>query len=309
MQDAEWIADLLRHGLLKGSFVPDRQHRELRELTRCRRTLLQERCRVIERIQKVLEGANIKLSSVASNIVGVSGKAMLEAMLQGVKDPQVLAEMSKGVLRKKKASLEEALNGMIGEHQRKILALHLRHLDYLDGEVSRLDADIKGYLSPFQDILENLDEIQGIDRRGAEEIISEIGIDMSHFATAKHLASCAGLCPDNNQSAGKRGRGKTRNGNRWLCSTLVQAARGAANSKDNYLSAQYRRLAARRGDKRAIVAVAHSILVIIYTMLKKGTTFQNLGALFYDEREKKHVLSRCVKRIKSLGYNVDLQVA
>lgn len=309
VQDAEWIADLLRHGLIRGSFVPDRQHRELRELTRCRRTLLQERCRVIERIQKVLEGANIKLSSVASDIVGVSGRAMLEAMLQGVEDPKVLADMAKGTLRKKKASLEEALKGMIGEHQRKVLALHLRHLDYLDIEVLGLDEEINCHLEPFKDIMENLDEIQGINRRGAEEIISEIGVDMSHFATAAHIASWAGLCPGNNQSAGKRGKGKTRSGNRWLCSTLVQAARGAAISKGSYLSAQYHRLAARRGDKRAIVAVAHSILVIVYTMLKKGTTFQNLGALFYDQREKEHVLSRCVKRIKALGYNVDLQVA
>ncbi len=308
IKDAEWIADLLRHGLVKGSFVPEREQRELRELTRCRRSLLQERSRVINRIQKVLEGGNIKLSSVASDVVGVSGRAMLEAMINGVSDPQVLAEM-KGILRKKKASLEQSLWGIMGEHQRKVLAVHLRHLDYLDGEITRLDEDIEHRMDRFKELIENLDEIKGIDVRGAQEVIAEIGVDMSHFATDDHIASWAGLCPGNNQSGGKRGKGKTRNGNPWLRSTLVQAARGAARSKGNYLSAQYHRLAGRRGDKRAILAVAHSILIIIYNMLKHGTKYQDLGALYFDERDKKHVLSRFVKRIEALGYKVELQVA
>lgn len=309
VKDAEWIADLLRHGLIKGSFVPEREQRELRELTRCRRSLLHERSRVINRIQKVLEGGNIKLSSVASDVVGVSGRAILEAMVSGVSDPKVLADMSKGALRNKKASLEEALKGTIGEHQKLVLKTHLDHLDFLDEKIAELDEEISCRMDKYKEILGKLDEIQGADRRSAEEIISEIGVDMSHFATSNHIASWAGLCPGNNQSGGKRGKGKTRNGNPWLCSTLVQVARGSARSKGNYLSAQYHRLVGRRGDQRAIVAVAHSILVIIYNMLKKGTSYQDIGAQYFDERDKKHVLSRFVKRIEALGYKVDLQVA
>ena len=274
VQDAEWIADLLRHGLVKGSFVPDREQRELRELTRCRRSLLQERNRVINRIQKVLEGGNIKLSSVATDIVGVSGRAILEAMVNGVEDPKALADMAKGLLRKKKTSLEEALKGVMGEHQKMILAAHLRHLDFLDREIARMDDEVGQRTGRFEKILKSLDDIPGIDRRSSEEIVAETGIDMSHFATAAHRASWAGLCPGNNQSGGKRRTGKTHKGNRWLCSTLVQAARGAARSKGNYLSAQYHRLVGRRGDKRAIVAVAHSILVIIYNMLRKDTSIR-----------------------------------
>jgi transposase len=309
VKDAEWIADLLRHGLIKGSFVPDREQRELRELTRCRRSLLHERNRVVNRIQKVLEGGNIKLSSVATDVVGVSGRAILEAMVHGVSDPKTLAEMSKGTLRRKKATLEEALTGIVGEHQKTVLASHLRHLDFLDGEVSRLDEEVSRRMEKFKDNLESLDEIHGIDRRSAEEIIAEIGVDMSHFTTAEHIASWAGLCPGNNQSAGKRGRGKIRNGNPWLCSTLVQASRGAVRSKGGYLAAQYHRLVGRRGDQRAIIAVAHSLIIIIYNMLKKGTPYHDLGSLYFDTRNKEHMLSRFVKRIEALGYKVDLQPA
>ncbi len=309
VQDAEWIADLLKHGLIRGSFVPDREQRELRELTRCRRSLLQERSRVVERIQKVLEGGNIKLSSVASDVVGVSGRAILEAMINGVDDPKVLAEMSKGALRNKKTSLEEALQGVMGEHQKTVLGTHLRHLDFLDGEIARLDEDIGLRMARFKEIIEDLDEIEGINHRSAEEIIAEIGIDMSHFATSDHIASWAGLCPGNNQSGGRRGKGKIRKGNIWLKSTLVQSARGAVRSKENYLAAQYHKLVGRRGDKRAIVAVAHSILVIIYNMLKNGTRYQDLGALYFNQRDKDRLLVRFVKRIEALGYKVDLQVA
>lgn len=308
VQDAEWIADLLQHGLVKGSFVPDREQRELRELSRCRRSLLQERNRVINRIQKVLEGSNIKLSSVATDIVGVSGRAILEAMVNGVEEPKALAEMAKGLLRKKMTSLEEALKGMMGEHQKMIMATHLRHLDFLDGEVARMDIEVNCRMVRFKELLNKMDEIPGIDRRNAEEIIAEIGTDMSRFLTAAHLASWAGLCPGNNQSGGKRHTGKTRKGNRWLCSTLVQAARGAARSRGNYLSAQYHRLVGRRGDKRAIVAVAHSILLIIYSMLRNDTKYQDLGGLYFDKRDKDYVLRRATKRIEALGYKVTLQI-
>jgi transposase len=307
--DAEWIADLLKHGLLKGSFVPEREQRELKELTRCRRSLLQERSRVIERIQKVLEGGNIKLSSVASDVVGVSGRAILEAMIHGEEDPKVLAEMSKGALRKKRASLEEALQGLMGNHQKTILGTHLRHLDFLDGEISKLDEEINRRMDEVQEKIEQVDGIKGIDRRGAEEIIAEIGVDMSHFATADHLASWAGLCPGNRQSGGKRGKGTIRKGNSWLKSALVQAARGSVHCKESYLAAQYHRMVGRRGDKRAIVAVAHSILVIIYNMLKKGTPYEDLGRNYFDQKDKTHLISRFVKRIEALGYKVDLQVA
>lgn len=309
VQDAEWIGDLLRHGLVKGSFVPDRAQRELRELTRCRRSLLQERNRVINRIQKVLEGGNIKLSSVATDVVGVSGRAILEAMVNGVEDPKALSEMAKGLLRKKKSSLEEALKGLMGEHQKMILATHLRHLDFLNEEIGKMDDEVNRRMDRPKELLDKMDEIPGIDRRNAEEIIAEIGTDMNRFPTAAHMASWAGLCPGNNQSGGKRRTGKTRKGNRWLCSTLVQAARGAARSKGNYLSAQYHRLVGRRGDKRAIVAVAHSILVTIYHMLGNGTNYQEPGDSYFDNRYKERVLQRTVKRIESLGYKVSLQVA
>jgi transposase len=309
VKDSEWIADLLRHGLIKGSFVPDREQREQRELTRYRRSLIEERSRVVERIQQVLEGANIKLSSVATDITGVSGRAMLEAMVSGVDDPEKLADMAKGIMRKKKDSLEEALNGLIGEHQKMMLASQLRHLDFLDSEIARLDDEIGGRLAPSAEIMKRLDEIPGVNRRIAEEYMSEVGNMVGRFATGGHLASWIGLCPGNNESAGKRKGGRTRHGNRWLCSSLVQAARGASRSKGNYLSAQYHRLAPRRGDKRAIVAVAHSISIIIYNMVSKGVNYCDLGHLYFDKRDSERVLRRTMKRIEALGYKVELQVA
>jgi transposase len=309
VRDAEWIADLLRHGLVRGSFVPDREQRELRELTRYRRSIIQERVRVVERIQKVLEGANIKLSSVATDITGVSGRAMLEAMVSGVSDPKELAEMARGRMRKKKSILEEALNGLMGEHQKMMLTSQLRHLNFLDGEIAQLDDEIGRRMHPFDEVIERLDEIPGVDRRVAEEYMSEVGKGNECFTTGEHLASWIGLCPGNNESAGKRKGGRTRHGNRWLCSAIVQAARGAARSKGNYLSAQYHRLAPRRGDKRAIVAVAHSIAVIMHSMVSKGTNYQDLGKLYFDNRDREHVLQRAMKRIEALGYKLSLQVA
>ncbi len=273
VKDAEWLADLLRHGLVKGSFVPGREQREQRELTRYRRSLIEERSRVIERLQQVLEGANIKLSSVATDITGVSGRAMLEAMISGVSDPNELADMAKGRMRKKKTALEEALNGLIREHQKMMLASGLRHVDFLDSEIARLDEEIGRRLEPDVELMERLDEIPGVNRRVVEEYMSEVGNSIERFATVAHLASWIGLCPGNNESTGKRKGGRTRHGNRWLCSSLVQAARGASRSKGNYLCAQYHRLAPRRGDKRAIVAVAHSISIIIYNMVSKGMNY------------------------------------
>jgi len=260
-------------------------------------------------ICNVLEGANIKLSSVATDITGVSGRAMLEAMVSGVSDPKKLAEMARGRMRKKKGSLEEALSGLMGEHQKMMLISQLRHLDFLDGEIAQLDDEISRRMQPFDEVIERLDEIPGVDRRRAEEYMSEVGKGSKAFATGEKLASWIGLCPGNNESAGKRKGGRTRHGNRWLCSALVQAARGAARSKGNYLSAQYHRLAPRRGDKRAIVAVAHSISVIMHNMVVKGTTYQDLGQLYFDNRDREHVIQRAMKRIEALGYKVSLQVA
>ena len=309
VKDAEWIAQLLRHGLVRGSFVPDRNQRELRDLVRYRRSLIEERSREVNRIQKVLEGANIKLSSVATDVVGASGRAMLAAMVNGIDDPKALANMAKGTLRRKKASLEEALQGLISEQQKAILKIQLDHLDFLDKQIARLDEEISERMRPQQEVIERLDSIPGMDHRSSEEVLAEIGTEMSQFPTAAHLSSWAGLCPGSNESGGKRKNGRTRRGNRWLCSTLVRAARATTRRSNNYLSALYHRIVRRRGDKRAIFAVAHSIAVIIHTMLSKGTVYQDLGALYFDERDQERTVRRAVQRIERLGYKVSLQVA
>ena len=309
VKDAEWIADLLRHGLVRGSFIPDRAHRELRELTRYRRRLIQQRADVVNRIQKVLEGANIKLSAVATNVVGVSGRAMLEAMVKGVEDPQALAAMAKGRMRNRRDDLKEALQGLVGPHQRMLLESQLRHLTFLDQEIERLDAEVAERTHPFEKEIERLDGIHGMGRRAAEEVLTEIGVDMSRFPSAAHIASWARLCPGNNESAGKRKSGMTGHGNPWLRSILVQVAWAAAHTKGTYLSAMYHRLAARRGSKRAIIAVAHAILVIIHSMLRNRTTYRDLGEKYFDELNRQSVISRAVRRIESLGYSVTLEVA
>ena len=306
MKDAEWIAELLRHGLLRGSFIPDRPQREMRELVRYRRSLLQQRAQVVNRIQKVLEGANIKLASVASDVVGVSGRAMLEAMIAGVEDSKALAQLAKGKLRKKRAQLEEALKGLMGPHQQMMLKSQLRHLDFLDQEIAQLDQEVGKRMGPFEEALKLLESIPGVGRRGAEEVVAETGVDMGRFPTYAHLASWARLCPGNHESAGKRKGGSTGAGNPWLRSTLVEAAWGAARTRQSYLSAQYHRLAARRGAKRAAVAVAHTILVIIYHLLRDQTPYHDLGRNYYDERDREAVVHRSVHRIQRLGYHVTL---
>ncbi len=308
VNDAEWIADLLRHGLVRGSFIPDRSLRELRELVRYRRTLIRDQSRIINRIQKTLEGANIKLSSVATDVVGVSGRMILKAMIDGVDDPKELAAMAKGRLRQKSESLEEALLGLIGLHQRRLLGSQLGHLDYLDNEIAKLDNDISNLMGPYQHIIEQMDTVHGIGRRGAEEILVEIGPDVvSRFPDAHHLASWAKICPGNNESAGKHKSGKTGHGNPWLDSALVEAAWAAVKVKGSYFSALFHRLAGRRGTKRAIVAVAHAILVTIYSMLKNGTVFRDLGEHFHDLLNPAKVIHRAVTRIERLGYKVVLE--
>lgn len=309
VKDAEWIAELLRHGLLMGSYIPDRPQQELRELVRYRTTLVRQRSQVVNRVQKVLEGANIKLSSVASNVVGVSGRAMLEALIAGTEDPQALAGLAKGTLRQKRQALESALRGLMGPHQRLMLTSLLRHLDFLDDEISQMDKEIAERMRPFDEALRCLDTIPGVGRRAAEAVVAEIGTDMSRFPTAGHLASWAHMCPGNNESAGKRKSGSTSSGNPWLRSALVEVSWAAARSRQTYLSAQYHRLAARRGGKRAAIAVGHTILVIIYHILRRGTVYQELGANYFDERDRQAAVRRAVHRIERLGYKVAMEAA
>ena len=307
VKDAEWLADLLRHGLLRASFVPPRPQRELRELTRYRTALVRERTRAANRIQKTLEGANLKLGDVASNVLGVSGQAILRALVAGTTDPAALADMARGRLRDKRAALERALTGAVGPHQRFLLGEQLRHLAALDAALARASAEIARRVRPRAAALEALDTIPGVARRTAEALVAEVGTDLSRFPSAAHLASWAGLCPGNHQSAGKRQSGRTRKANPWLRAALTEAAQGAAHTKHTYLGAQFRRLAARRGAKRAAIAVGHSILVIAYHLLTTGEVYADLGANYFDERARDAVQRRLVRRLEALGYAVQLQ--
>ncbi len=264
VKDAEWIAELLRHGLLRGSFVPSRPQRQLRDVTRYRSNLVQERARTLNRLQNVLEDANIKRASVVSDIGGVSARSMLEALMAGERDVTVLSDLARGRMRSKRGELEDALRGRFLPHHSFLLTEHLSHLDYLDESIGRVSDLIGPYLADDQEALVLLDTIPGVGQRTAEMLLAEIGTDMSRFPSAKHLASWAGMCPGQNESASKRRSGKTRKGSRWLRQTLVEMAHVAAKTKGTYLSSQYRRIAARRGKKRALIAVGHTILVIAY---------------------------------------------
>jgi transposase len=307
VKDCEWIAELLRHGLLKASFVPERPQRELREVTRYRASLLEERAAIVNRLQKTLEGANIKLAAVASNVVGASGRRMLERLLAGAADPAALADLARGKLRAKLPELERALVGQFGPRQRFLVAQQLAHLDFLDAAIDRVCAEIGERTRPCADALERLDSIPGVGRRTAETLVAEIGTDMARFPSAAHLASWAGMCPGSDESAGKRRSGRTRKGNRWLRTALVEAAQAAARTKDTYLAAQHRRLAARRGRKKATVAVGHTILVIAYHLLRgPGDIYRDLGGDYFDERARRAVERRLVSRLERLGYQVTL---
>jgi len=307
--DAEWIADLLRHGLLRASYVPNRPQRELRELTRYRTSLVRERTAAANRLQKTLEGANIKLASVATDILGKSGREILAALVAGETDGATLAQLAQGRLREKLPQLEQALVGCIGPHQRFLVAEHLAHIDFLEAAIDRVSAEIAERLRPCAEAVARLDTIPGIGPYLAEALIAEIGTDMSRFPTAAHLASWAGMCPGNHESAGKRRSGKTRKGSPWLRALLVQAAHAGARKKDTYLGAQYRRLAARRGKSRAAVAVGHAILIIAYHLLRDGTDYHDLGPRYFDERDRRAVERRLVHRLEGLGYTVSLQPA
>ena len=306
VKDCEWLADLLRHGLLRGSFVPDRPQRELRELTRYRTALVQERTAASNRLHKTLEGANLKLGSVTSKVLGVSTRQILDALLGGTTDPAVLADLAKGKLRAKLPQLERALRGTPGLRQHFLLAHQLAHLDFLDEQIAQLSAEIAERLRPFEETLERLDAIPGVGPRTAEVLLAEIGPDMSRFPSAEHLASWAGMCPGNDESAGKRRKGKTRKGSKWLRATLVEAGQAAARKKDTYLSAQYHRLVPRLGKKKAAVALGHSILRTVYYLLRRGTTYADLGPTYFDERNRHSVERRAVRRLEQLSYQVTL---
>jgi len=303
VKDAEWIADLLRLGLLRASFIPARPQRELRELTRYRTSLLQERSAEVNRLQKTLEGANIKLSSVATDIMGKSGRDMLAALVAGRSDAAALAQLA----REKLPQLEKALRGQFAAHQRFLVAQQLAHIDGLDEIIERVSAEIAERVQPFEEAVDQVDTVTGIGRRTAEVLVAEVGTDLTRFRTAGHLASWAGLCPGNNESAGKHHGGKTRKGSPWLRAALVEAAKAAGRSKKTYLGAQYRRIAVRRGAKRAAVAVAHSILVIVYHILTKHEPYHDLGVTYFDERDRQAVERRLVKRLQGLGYEVSLR--
>jgi transposase len=335
--DARWLAKLMRFGLLQASFIPPQGQRDVRDLTRYRTKLVQERVREVKRVQGVLERANIKLASVVSDIMGVSGRAMLEALIAGQADPATMADLAKRRMRSKLPLLEQALTGVVRDHHRQLLAMQLAHVDFLDEQIAALTTTIETALralspdalpSPppppqasvigapaltgsapltFTRAVELLDTIPGIDQRGAEVIVPEIGIDMSRFETAPRLTAWAGVAPGNDESAGKQRSGKTRKGNRALRAILTQLAHAAVRTKGTYVSALYQRLAARRGKQRAIIAVAHSIMKSIFYMLSRNVPYHELGANYFDERRRHYTVDRLARRIEHLGYLVHLE--
>jgi transposase len=309
VKDCEWIAQLMQHGLLRASFIPPRPIRELRDLTRQRTQLIRERATAVNRVQKVLEDANIKLAGVATDVCGVSGEQMLEALIAGETDTAKIADMARGRMRAKIPQLQLALEGRMTEHHRFMVRMHLDHVRALEMLIGRMTERIEELMLPFVQEAELLDEIPGINAATAQAVVAEIGTNMAQFPHANQLASWAGLCPGNDESAGKRRSGKIAKGNRWLRPTLVQAAWAAARSKDSYLSALYRRLAKRRGSKRAVVAVAHALLVIIYHMLKTKTAYKDLGPDYFDRLDPDRLTKQLVKRLESLGHKVVLTPA
>jgi len=304
--DAEWIAQLLQHGLLRGSFIPPAPIRDLREATRYRKQLIRTRADEANRIQKLLEAANLKLGSVATDILGVSGRAMLAALVQGETDAAALAGLAKGRLRKKQPQLVAALTGRSTAVQRTLLGHQLAHVEYLDRAIAALDALIATLMAPYQAEAERLRTIPGIDTRGTENLIAELGADMTVFPSDGHCASWAGMCPGHNESAGKRQSGKTRKGSKWLRAALTEAAWAASHTR-SYLGAQYHRFARRRGKKKAVVATGHSILVIAYHILKDGITYHELGQDYFDKRDTARIQERLIARLETLGLRVTVE--
>jgi transposase len=305
-KDAEWLADLLQHGLLRPSFVPPAAQRQVRELTRARTSMIQERSRAVNRLQKILEGANIKLASVASDLMGASAQAMLEALLRGEVDPTALAQLARGRMRSKRDLLAQALQGHFTAHHHFLIKEQLAHIDSLEEIIAQVSAEIAQRLQPFEPQLKRLQTIPCIKRRLAEVILAEIGADMRRFPSARHLASWAGMCPGNHESAGKRLSGRTRKGSPWLRTALVEAAHAAVHTKECYLSAQYHRLVMRRGGKKATIAVGHTLLVIVYHILADEKDYEELGGNYFDEWDRQAVQKRLVRRLEKLGYEVML---
>lgn len=307
--DCEWLAQLMQHGLLRASFIPPRAIRDLRDLTRQRTQTIDEQARAVNRIQKVLEDANIKLASVASDIMGVSGRQMLEALLEGQSTTEQMADMAKRRMRSKIPELRLALAGRMTEHHRFMIRLLLDHWTQLEALVGRLDARIAELMKPYEEEVRRWDEIPGIDQRVAETVVAEVGPTMEPFPTDNHIASWAGVCPGNSESAGKRKSGKLPKGSRWLRRALNQAAWAASHTRDTYLAAKYKRLAPRRGKKRACMALAHTILVIGYHMSKEKTHYKDLGGNYFDHRDSGRLTKYFVKRLEQLGHRVSLEPA
>jgi len=308
VKDCVWIAQLLEHGLLRGSFVPPAPMRDLRDLTRYRKALIHDRTRVANRLHKALEEAGMKLASVASDILGVSGRAMLAALVQGTTDPAVLADLARGRLRGKLPALRQALASRFRPHHAFVIGQLLAHLDYLDEAIETLSEQIEEAIAPFAPMVARLDSIPGVGHRTAEVLIAEIGVDMRVFPTAGHLASWAGLCPGNNESAGKHRPGRTRLGNRWLRMTLIEAAL-AASRTSTALGARYRRVMRHRGHHKAVIAVAHAMLVIAYHLVSRETTYQELGVDYFDRRQADRAQRRAVQTLERQGYRVILEPA
>jgi transposase len=328
VKDAEWLAELLSYGLVRGSFIPPLPQRDLRDLTRQRTTLIRERASVINRLQKVLEWANLKLASVVSDIGGVSGRAMLKALVAGTEDPEALADLAKGRMRSKQAELVEALSGRVRDHHRFLIRTHLDHLEFLDAQLKPFDARIEQLIEQHSPAIETpvsnqlpdatnpplawqqamplLDSIPGIARQSAELLLAEIGSDMRRFPSAAHLCKWAGVCPGNHESAGKHYSGKTPPANRWLRSILVQMANAAVRCKASYFATVYRRLAARRGHKRAIVAVAHRLLIAVYHILKQHQPYRDYRTVDTGQRTQHQLIQTLQSRIERLGYQVHL---
>ena len=307
VNDATWLAELLAHGLIRSSFVPPREVAELRTLLRTRKQLVREHASHVQRVQKTLEDANIKIASALSDIMGKSGRAMIEAMIAGESDPHKLAALADRRVKAPRAALVEALTGRLNAQHRFLLRLHLGQIDALDRATAEVDAEVEGHLGPFGDAVKLLDSIDGVDVLAAQVILSEIGLDMTRFPTDGHLVSWACICPRNDESAGRRRSTRIRKGARWLKATLIQCARSAARMKGRYLSALYHRVKGRRGDKKAILAVASSILVAAYHMLKTGTPYRDLGPNHFEPTKKTALARNLLKRLEGLGFAVDLK--
>lgn len=308
IKDSEWLADLLRHGLLQASFIPPHPIRELRELTRYRKSLVKERTQEVNRLQKILEGANIKLASVVTDVLGVSGRAMLTALASGSEDAAALAELARGRLCKKKAELSRALEGKVQPHHRFLISQILVHIDFLDEAIEHVQVEIHQRLGEYEEEMLLLQSIPSVKANAAATIIAEIGTDMSRFPTAKHLASWAGVCPGNKQSAGKRLKNGITKGNPYLRAILAEVVWSITRT-DTYLAAQYHRIARRKGKRRAVMAVAHSLLVIIYHVLKEKKPYEELGADYFDRLDTQQTQRYYVRRLEQLGYKVDLAPA